>query len=446
MKHGLAALRDRMFGLYRRLFIIMPAIMILLAVGPLGGNRAAAAVGYERVGSSPGYVGDVVTADGFSYFMGGYYVWRWDEITTPVKLGRLWGDFIALNRNTRRLFCLAYGPEGEVLAVSEGDTLDKGYFDDSGINGRITMMGDFAYYYKYVYVSSPGHLEVWRSDGTTSRTERLCASNEADSNMGMICYKDKIYFSLYSYPLGNELWVTDGTTTGTHLFVDLMPDTYYYQSSEPKNFFIFNDLLYFTASYAEIEDGNTTYTRRVSRLFRTDGTVEGTKPVSNVIATKAYPVGDRIILQNSAGLWVTDGNGGASTKLSDLYTGPDSEQLQRIWTVSNFGDYAFLLTSDGTLWRTDGTGEGTWLVSPKSGRAIAKFAGKVLHLHSDSGKTVIMLADGVAGGTQPLLELPSPQVQQLFILNNHLYFTDYDSLYRVTGISGTSVADWMYYR
>lgn len=71
--------------------------------------------------------------------------------------------------------------------------------------------------------------------------------NSAPSNFTL--YNGKMYFGAISYvnglSIGNELWESDGTESGTKLVSDIVPGT---SSSSPSNLFTFNNKIYFSGS------------------------------------------------------------------------------------------------------------------------------------------------------------------------------------------------------
>lgn len=81
-------------------------------------------------------------------------------------------------------------------------------------------------------------------------------------------YKNKLYFSARTANEGEELWVTDGTQAGTLMLKDINPNGH----SFPANFTIANDLLFFSANDGIHGD----------ELWVTDGTTAGTKMVSDI--------------------------------------------------------------------------------------------------------------------------------------------------------------------
>jgi len=60
-------------------------------------------------------------------------------------------------------------------------------------------------------------------------------------------FNGTLYFSAQTSEHGQELWRSDGTAEGTSLLKDLLPG---YPSSNPSNFTIAGDRLYFTATDA----------------------------------------------------------------------------------------------------------------------------------------------------------------------------------------------------
>ncbi len=87
----------------------------------------------------------------------------------------------------------------------------------------------------------------------------------------MTCLNNKIIFSATTAADCEELWISDGTPTGTTLLKDIYPDSININpnSSFPHGFTVVNNKLYFVA-----DDAESRY-----NLWETDGTEEGTKKV-----------------------------------------------------------------------------------------------------------------------------------------------------------------------
>jgi ELWxxDGT repeat protein len=111
--------------------------------------------------------------------------------------------------------------------------------------------------------------ELWVSDGTQNSTQVL--KNILPSSP-LIEFNNKLYFSADDAGSsdGIELWVSDGTTEGTQLVKDIRPGLS--SGSQPNNFAVFNDKLYFSAN-----DGVNGI-----ELWVTDGTAAGTQLVTDI--------------------------------------------------------------------------------------------------------------------------------------------------------------------
>ena len=79
-------------------------------------------------------------------------------------------------------------------------------------------------------------------------------------------YNSKLYYTADDMSNGRELWVSDGTTAGTQLFMDINPGI---ASADVRNFFEYAGKLFFTA-----DDGT-----HGQELWATDGTLSGTQMV-----------------------------------------------------------------------------------------------------------------------------------------------------------------------
>ena len=119
--------------------------------------------------------------------------------------------------------------------------------------------------------------ELWVSDGTSEGTQLLKDINPGSSYDfpdgsyadNFIEFEDQLFFTADDGENGNELWVSDGTSEGTQLLKDINPGSSYDfpDGSYADNFIEFEDQLFFTANNGE--NGN--------ELWVSDGTSEGTQ-------------------------------------------------------------------------------------------------------------------------------------------------------------------------
>lgn len=128
--------------------------------------------------------------------------------------------------------------------------------------------------------------ELWVSDGTATGTKLLKDIRPGYPSPGIqniFNYNDKAYFAAYTDEYQSELWVTDGTTGGTKLFADLTAPEDYNGGTNPAAFTVFKGMLYFTSS-----DG---------KLYRTNGNPGNFETVDQVNYSRIghlNVVGDRL--------------------------------------------------------------------------------------------------------------------------------------------------------
>jgi trimeric autotransporter adhesin len=134
-----------------------------------------------------------------------------------------------------------------------------------------------------------------------------------------IVYGDYMYFPATDAINGDELWRTDGTTSGTALFKEVRAGASGYP---PQNFRIVKNQLFY-----KCEDANQKLT-----LFKSDGTVAGTKPVLALSGDDIrfslptyFHVHKDILYMNPSPffgkqLWRTDGTDAGTIKLASSNT------------------------------------------------------------------------------------------------------------------------------
>ena len=106
--------------------------------------------------------------------------------------------------------------------------------------------------YLYFTANEPSiGIELWRTNGTLAGTELvkdIKAGSGSSNPSNLFVYKGALYFQADDGVVGTELWKSDGTANGTELLVDIYTGSAGkggFNSSSPKNFITFNNLLFF---------------------------------------------------------------------------------------------------------------------------------------------------------------------------------------------------------
>lgn len=220
----------------------------------------------------------------------------------------------------------------------------------------------------------PLGVELWSSDGYQHGTRTVANINpDEDSSTPKSFTKTggTTYFSAFNEDYGRELWATDSNSTW--LIEDIYPGYYeytpvywYYEKiiyeSTPDQLASLNNNLVFVALSGYDLPCDPCYPQRIGRgLWTSDGTAAGTqefftKPDLNPQALTI--IGDKIFFIDgySNSLFVSDGTNTGTKEI----TGVEAYTS----TTAAFGSNFFFLgkldtDTEPTLWRSDGTTSGT---------------------------------------------------------------------------------------
>jgi ELWxxDGT repeat protein len=184
------------------------------------------------------------------------------------------------NVNGTIFFTVAGGSKGFQLWRSNGTAAGTILLREygPGAPGSLTNLNGSLY-----FAANDGTrgTELWRSNGTVagttlvkdifpgSSTDPDAPGVNSSNPSGITAFNGRIYFSANNGVNGAELWRSDGTSAGTVLVKDLLPESTegFAFGSNPNRFRVVNNSLYFVAS--NLPQG-------VDRVFRTDGTAQGT--------------------------------------------------------------------------------------------------------------------------------------------------------------------------
>jgi ELWxxDGT repeat protein len=264
----------------------------------------------------------------------------------------------------------------------------------------------------------------------------------------LVEFKDKLYFAADNGENGSELYVSDGTGSGTQLVVDLRPGENKYgegYSSSPFYLTEFENKLYFTANDGEV--GN--------ELFVSDGTAAGTQLLADLRpgSTNYGPNGsyagnlvefkDKLYFTANDGevgneLFVSDGTAAGTQLVADLRPGNNDYGNTNGSYPSNlveFKNKLYFAANDGEvgneLFVSDGTAAGTQLVADLNPgedefgningsypRELIEFNDK-LYFSANNSETgnELYVSDGTAAGTQLLVDI-NPGINEVGNVNS----------------------------
>jgi ELWxxDGT repeat protein len=245
---------------------------------------------------------------------------------------------------------------------------------------------------------------MWVSDGTPSGTTLLLSpSNHIQMRTTNTWSTDAvIYYTGGDGTTGVELWRTDGTVAGTRLVRDVDPGP---PSPELEFLGRAGDFVYFRAT--TIDDGTELWRvdirTDVAELFADLSPGPGSSIVTDVEAL----TGNRFVLQVGSDLFASSGTRGNLQRLNDASTSLPANSLGMLATA---GRVVFAAENPATgieLWSTDGTPAGTVLLrdhTPGTDGASINLIdrldrGLVLSLWDRDAAEEIWRTDGTVAGT-----------------------------------------------
>lgn len=237
--------------------------------------------------------------------------------------------------NGKLYFVAADGTSGAELWVTDGTANGTHMVKDINTPAPGHNVANIHYIIPYkdrvIFFADDGlhGMEPWISDGTEAGTFMLRDIN-AVSPAGSVNfyttgmpYKDKFYFTADNDTNGAELWVTDGTTTGTQMVMDMDNSK---NSTYASPAVRFNNLLFFGAV-----DNST---KLGGELYSMDGTPQSVKLLKDINTTPFQ--------------------GGGAT-LPTVYNA-------RLYFISD--DAPLINNPDPQLYYSDGTEAGTYKIKP----------------------------------------------------------------------------------
>ncbi len=167
-----------------------------------------------------------------------------------------------------------------------------------------------------------------------------------------------VFFYANDGRTGAELWVTDGTATGTRLVKDIVPGAAAYPSG-PRWIAAASQRVVFT-----VADPNSNF-----EVWTSDGTTAGTARLGQLYGHTMRSFGNQVLFAgydnvSSGELWITDGTPAGTRHLGELEPGPGRAAIREIFVV---GKTAYFTADTSAYaeepWVTDGTIAGTKLLA-----------------------------------------------------------------------------------
>ncbi|MDP5092341.1 MAG: T9SS type A sorting domain-containing protein [Polaribacter sp.] len=303
------------------------------------------------------------------------------------------------------------------LTSIDGETSPILVYDVGGASHNGFVKPQIIYQNKLYFVASDIYQnpQIWSTNGTTAGTNIVmsfgtAAQTSYPTNFQM--FNGKLYFTtngrLYvnDPDFGNELWVTDGTTSGTILVEDINTNG----DSNPSNFTIYNGELYFVATSATLgrELFKVTSTGNVVNVFDINAGVANSDPSDLfVYGNKLYYAADNGT--DGREIWVTNTYSGANKQQKNSnYLVNTTEMFIDIHATGSsnpagfykFEDKIYFSANDGVhgqeLWSTDFTTSGTVMesdINPNGDSNPTDFiaANNILFFSANNGTTGIEL-------------------------------------------------------
>lgn len=248
--------------------------------------------------------------------------------------------------------------------------------------------------------------ELWVTDGTTTGTRLLKdiyagSTTSSPSSFLSLSNGRALFAASDSGTTGRELWVTDGTAAGTKLFKDLNPGG---ANSSPQNLTMMrNGKIVFNTSDS-VSNGN---------LWVSDGTATGTVKIANIFGAsngntlgQFTPFGANKLIftaydfngSNGAVMWITNGSAAGSVMLKAFGPGDFPGYLTDLGNGKMiFG--AFQQASGYEMWVTGGTAGTTQLlkdINPDGGYGFRP-SGGATPIALGNGRAIFRANDGTHG-------------------------------------------------
>ena len=242
------------------------------------------------------------------------------------------------------------------------------------VPNKVLTLGNYGFFAGYANTDSKKDVELWITDGTETGTRRFKDLNDVpvDASLELLGKNEQQMFFRSRTSIGTELWRSDGTTEGSYTVKDLCPGPA--DSNPGKGTFVGKDW-YFPAS-------NCRESEPFLSLWKTDGTEAGTDLIrdirlgthdmsfSNMTTANGklfFAASDTASDELNIELWVSDGTEVGTFKLKEIVPGSGYGFYSYPDQFIALEDKVIFVADDGDehgveLWVSDGTSSGTYMI------------------------------------------------------------------------------------
>lgn len=269
--------------------------------------------------------------------------------------------------------------------------------------------------------------KLWRTDGTAAGTYDLQVETV---NYPILSIGNNFYFGAQVSGLGNELYQSDSTASSVSLVKNIEPNL---SSASGISFSLNNEV------FPLLNDGINGW-----KFWKTDGSSSGTTVLKDIQANAAFhsfsffgKINGKVLFSAHDGnvqeLWMTDGTS-IGTTIQDLTSTTDpSLNSSEPQLFTKFGNHVYFAAHrNKELWRSDGTVQGTELVTLLQ-ENVSSDPERITHMVAVNGELFIH-ADGLwktngsIGNKELIASIPSMRTF-LYEAGNLAYFIAKDSLW-----------------
>ncbi len=292
--------------------------------------------------------------------------------------------------------------------TAAGTVLVKDLVPGSGSSQPRDLVNIDGVVYFSAVLPSINRRELWRTDGTAAGTLPLRAGSigrPTDPEFVTGIDGGILFAADTPWDFGTELWKSDGTGAGTILLRDIQPGLVAGHSS-PHPLLAVGNTLYFAANRVVVSS-----TAISEELWTTDGSSSGTvllkhfdySPGGGLRNLQSFTaLGNELVFVLRDGtneqLWRSDGTVSGTTSLLSL-----SSSLPGFAAISYLvnANGTLFFSGEGDLWKSDGTGGGTVRVATFNIARNLENVGDTIFFAGNAGSfgTELWKSDGTAAGT-----------------------------------------------